>query len=121
MPEIRKQSFFAWYEGQSKYKMVFPTIEEAKATKPKAVPANKKVKGDPEALVHTRTYRRVSANGEYLTIQEVGLLLGVSHQAVLRRIRKEGLPAKPLGKSYRIPKAEFEIWLEEYNARKENT
>lgn len=118
---ITNESFFAWYEGQSKYKMVFPTIEEAKAAKPKAVPANKKVKGDPEALAHTRTYRRVSANDEYLTIQEVGQLLGVSHQAVLRRIRKEGLPAKPLGKSYRIPKAEFEIWLEEYNARKENT
>lgn len=115
---ITNESFFAWYESQNKYKMVFPTIEEAKATKPKAVPANKKVKEASDGSTWSRTYRQVSANDDYYTIQEVGKLLGVSHQAVLRRIRKDGLPAIPVGKSFRIPKPEFESWYEEHKPRK---
>jgi excisionase family DNA binding protein len=47
-------------------------------------------------------------NKEFLTVSEVAKLLGISREAILKRIKKGQLKATRIGRNFAIPKKEFE-------------
>lgn len=50
-------------------------------------------------------------NTEFLTISEVAQLLGISREAVLKRVKKGQIKAIKIGRNFAIPKEEFESIL----------
>ncbi len=47
-------------------------------------------------------------NKEFLTVSEVAKLLGISREAILKRIKKGQLKATRIGRNFAIHKKEFE-------------
>lgn len=52
-----------------------------------------------------------------LTMPEVAGRLGVSVATVRRLIERDGLPAKRVGRQYRVPEAAFRRWWEALDLR----
>ena len=50
-------------------------------------------------------------NNDFLTVEQVAEMLQVHWQTVLNYIKSGKLKALKLGKGYRIPKVEFEIFV----------
>lgn len=51
-----------------------------------------------------------------MTVEETATVLRVDRKAVLNAIRKDGLPARKIGKGYRISHAALQAWLASGNA-----
>jgi len=52
--------------------------------------------------------KHIMKNKEFLTVSEVAGLLGISREAILKRIKKEQIKAIKIGRNFAIPKKEFE-------------
>lgn len=55
---------------------------------------------------------KLPADQEYLTTADVAKLLRVSTPTVRKAIRTQGLPCVWVGKAPRIPRADFEAWVD---------
>jgi len=109
---ITKDSFEKWYAGQTRYKMLFDTIEEGLAEKRNKVQiievAEEKID---EAASSYKRLSYKSSNPDYYSIAEVADQLDIKGPAVRRLIRDEIIPYVKIAESYRIPKLEFDRWL----------
>jgi len=47
-------------------------------------------------------------NKEFLTTSEIAQILGISREAVLKRVKKGQIKAMKIGRNFAIPKREFE-------------
>jgi excisionase family DNA binding protein len=50
-------------------------------------------------------------NKEFLTTSEIAQILGISREAVLKRVKKGQIKAMKIGRNFAIPKREFESIL----------
>ncbi len=53
---------------------------------------------------------------QLLTLPQVAVRLGVCVATVRRMIERDGLPAKRVGRQYRVPARAFEKWWESLDA-----
>lgn len=56
-------------------------------------------------------------NDQLLTLAEVAARLGVCVATVRRMIDRDKLPARRVGRQYRIPVNAFERWIEQLDVR----
>jgi excisionase family DNA binding protein len=54
----------------------------------------------------------MSKDGEYMSLEEVADLLGVTYQLIYRLVRSGELPAIRLGKLYRVAREDLELYLQ---------
>ena len=54
----------------------------------------------------------MSKETEYMSLEEVADMLGVTYQLIYRLVRSGELPAVRLGKLYRVAKADLDSYLE---------
>lgn len=54
----------------------------------------------------------MAGDAEYLSLEEVADLLGVTYQLIYRLVRSGELPAVRLGKLYRVSKVDLDRYLE---------
>lgn len=59
----------------------------------------------------------VHADEQLLTMAEVAGRLGVSVATVRRLIDRDGLPAKRVGRQFRVPETAFRRWWEALDGR----
>mgnify|MGYP003295300745 CR=1 FL=1 len=59
-------------------------------------------------------------NMEFLTIKDVQKILRIGRDKAYRLVSTKGFPKITLGGTVRIPKAEFEKWVENYAYSKFN-
>lgn len=113
---VTKDSFMAWYQSQSKYQMAYPTIEGAQADKLHQAPTSQESrrqkqsrKKEPDRIYYLSGK---SSNPNYLSLEEVSTILGQKKRTILKKIHDGIIPAISIAGSYRIPRAEFEEWLQ---------
>lgn len=114
---VTKDSFMEWYESQSRYKMAYPTIEAAQADKPNQTPTSQESRSRRKQAKEKEPNRIYylsgkSANPDYLSLEEAGALMGRKKRTVLKKIHEGVIPAISIAGSYRIPRVEFEAWLQ---------
>ena len=54
----------------------------------------------------------MGSDAEYMSLEEVADMLGVTYQLIYRLVRSGELPAVRLGKLYRVSRADLESYLE---------
>ena len=122
---VTKESFLNWYNNQSKYSMLFDSIEAGLAKKydksdldlPTENEIDKSDKDDSlmfESVI-TKSLAAKSMNPEYYSVDDISEILDCKRRTVLKLIREKKIQATPIAGSYRINKLEFDRWLIEKN------
>lgn len=106
---ITKESFYTWYASQEKYRMASSGNEEAVDTSIEAHRA---------AVLDRDGNTKHIGNDEYLTVPEAAILVGVSPATINKWIKKAKIKAIKSSKTIRIPRKQFEEWLQ--SREKEN-
>lgn len=105
---ITKESFERFLDGQSEYRLD-PKNDYAEV----ALEENTRLANYRRRKISEQHgLRRGNGNQEYLTIPEAVLLANVTRATVEWWIRREYFPVRRAGNIVRIPRAEFESWLE---------
>lgn len=109
---ITKKSFDRWYASQKEY--LKPVDQPEGVPRKHKSYADSLVKKKVPAYSGTREVR-YSSNPDYLTVDEAALLAKVKTERIYRWIKTGKFPALRVSKMVtRIPKAEFEAYLETY-------
>jgi len=56
---------------------------------------------------------------EFLTIEEVQQILRIGKNSAYDLCKREDFPCVKIGRSYRVPKKDFEEWLSKQTCKKE--
>ena len=109
---ITRESFDCWYAGQTKYlKPEDQPKDVVRKNRRYADDLMKKRRGN-----FTQRKPRQSANPEFLTVDEAAVLAGKTAAVICRWIREDRFPVQRISRKVtRIPKADFEAFLEKKN------
>lgn len=110
---VTKDSFYRWYEGQTHYKLL--TEEEmaaAKAAKEKEAQNRKKSKLPKKAK---QLHLREPKNPGFYTMDEIVEFYGIARSTISYWLKSGQIPGVLVGRSLRIPKDEFDDWLDYKN------
>lgn len=104
---VTKESFYEWYASQDRYHIVLEQAPETvKEEDNRGIEAYRRAVQDRDG--HTRNI----GNDAYLTVKEAALLAGLNPATVHKWIKKEKIEAIQSSKTVRIPRQEFENWLQ---------
>ena len=110
---ITKASFYHWYESQTNYRLL--TEEEmaaAEAAREKKLREKKQSRLPPKAKQMTL---KEPKNPKYYTMDEIVEFYGLSRSTVRYWLKNGSIPGIMVGKSWRIPREEFDDWLDYKN------
>ena len=111
---VTKESFEKWYAGQRRYRFVADRNDPDAAAEKNLLLALHRKNRESFACVGSG-----NGNQEYLTRSEAALVGNVSVNTVTKWYYRGLIPAKKMGSIIRIPRKEYEMFLQERTRKKE--
>lgn len=93
--KVTRESFMRWLAGQDKYHIL--TAEEREQLEREREQQNKP---------------REPKNPKFYTIEEITYFFGIHRSSIYKWIKEGTIPARKFGNSWRIPREEFEDWMD---------
>ena len=93
--KVTRESFMRWLSSQDKYHIL--TAEEREQLEREREQQNKP---------------REPKNPNFYTIEEITYFFGIHRSSIYKWIKDGTIPAKKFGNSWRIPREEFEDWMD---------
>ena len=100
-------SFYEWYGSQNDYHIVSDEMPETVKDED-----NRRIEAYRRAVLERDGHSKNIGNDVYLTVNEAAVLAGVNPETVHKWIKKEKVEAVQSSKTIRIPRQEFEGWLQ---------
>ena len=104
---VTKKSFYEWYGSQDDYHIVSDEIPETVKGED-----NRRIEAYRRAVLERDGHSKNIGNDVYLTVNEAAVLAGVNPATVHKWIKKGKVEAVQSSKTIRIPRQEFEGWLQ---------
>lgn len=105
---VTKESFYEWYGSQNQYLIVSEnTPERVKKEN------NHSIKSHRVEAVDRDGHAKNIGNKDFLTMKEAALLAGINPATIHKWIKKGKIKAIQSSKTFRIPRQQFEEWLEQ--------
>ena len=104
---VTKKSFYEWYGSQNDYHIVSDEMPETVKDED-----NRRIEAYRRAVLERDGHSKNIGNDVYLTVNEAAVLAGVNPETVHKWIKKEKVEAVQSSKTIRIPRQEFEGWLQ---------
>ena len=104
---VTKKSFYEWYASQDDYHIVSDEMSETVKGED-----NRRIEAYRRAVLEQDGHSRYIGNDAYLTVNEAAVLAGVNPATVHKWIKKGKVEAVQSSKTIRIPRQEFEGWLQ---------
>ncbi len=113
---VTKQSFNQWYLGQTEYKILSDDEQKKNETEREENIESKRLRklgrhadASKNACIYTL---REPANPDFYSVAEVVEFYGYSRNTILKWIKNGIVPAIKVGKAYRLPREDFDDWLD---------
>ena len=104
---VTKKSFYEWYGSKDDYHIVSDEIPETVKGED-----NRRIEAYRRAVLERDGHSKNIGNDVYLTVNEAAVLAGVNPATVHKWIKKGKVEAVQSSKTIRIPRQEFEGWLQ---------
>ena len=104
---VTKKSFYEWYGNQDDYHIVSDEMPETVNGED-----NSRIEAYRRAVLERDGHSKNIGNDVYLTVNEAAVLAGVNPATVHKWIKKGKVEAVQSSKTIRIPRQEFEGWLQ---------
>lgn len=104
---VELKSFEKWYGSQDDYHIVSDEMPETVKSED-----NRRIEAYRRAVLERDGHSRHIGNDAYLTVNEAAVLAGVNPATVHKWIKKGKVEAVQSSKTIRIPRQEFEGWLQ---------
>ena len=104
---VTKKSFYEWYGSQNDYHIVSDEMPETVKDED-----NCRIEAYRRAVLERDGHSKNIGNDVYLTVNEAAVLAGVNPATVHKWIKKGKVEAVQSSKTIRIPRQEFEGWLQ---------
>ena len=104
---VTKKSFYEWYGSQDDYHVVSDEMPETVKGED-----NRRIEAYRRVVLERDGHSKNIGNDVYLTVNEAAVLAGVNPATVHKWIKKEKVEAVQSSKTIRIPRQEFEGWLQ---------
>lgn len=95
---ITRDSFMRWLDTQDRYH-ILTAAEREKLEREKALEEAKNAPREPK-------------NPKFYTIEEITYFFGIHRSSIYKWIKEGTIPARKFGNSWRIPREEFEDWMD---------
>ncbi len=114
---VTKESFYRWYENQTEYHLLseeeFPEMEPCKEKERTGKRARRLARGRRTESKNACIYDlKEPENSKFYTINEITEIYGFSKNTVLKWIHDGVVESVRVGKTYRLPREEFNDWLD---------
>ena len=96
---ITRDSYMRWLNNQDKYHILSPAEREARERERAMAEAAKNAPREPK-------------NPKFYTIEEITYFFGIHRSSIYRWIKDGTMPARKVGSVWRIPREEFEDWMD---------
>lgn len=110
---VTRASFDRWYEGQTKYHLL--TQEEVVATQEEKEREQRDKRLSRLSGKARQQFLHDPKNPKFYTMDEIMTFYGIPRSTVRYWIKNGSIPGVMVGRSWRIPKDEFDDWLDYRN------